>query len=53
MSTASIIVEMDSNKYKMYFRTIRQRAQAPNRKCSQGQALFCGWILGGARCGGG
>ena len=31
----------------MYFRTIRQKVDAPYRQCSRGQALFCKWIFGG------
>ena len=51
MGVASITVQMDSQEYNMYFRTIRQRAQAPGRKYSRGQALFCSWIFGGGHYG--
>ena len=47
MGVARILVEMDSREYNMYFRTIRQREQAPDQKCSRGQALFRSWISGG------
>jgi len=47
INMASIIGEMDSQEYSVYFRTIRQRVDAPDRKCSRRQALFRSWILGG------
>ena len=51
MGAAGIIVEMDSQEYNMYFRTIKQRAQAPGQKYTREQALFRSWILGGAHYG--
>jgi len=47
ISIASITVQMDSQGYNMYFRTITRRVDAPDRKCSRGQALFRSWIFEG------
>ena len=44
---ANIIIEIDSQEYNVYFRTIRQREYTPDPKCSRGQALFRKWIFGG------
>ena len=48
IAVVHIIIEVDSQEYNTDLRAIRQRAQAPDRKWSRGQALFCSWILGGA-----
>jgi hypothetical protein len=43
----NIIADMSSQEYNIYFRTISQRVDTPDRKCTRGQALFRSWILGG------
>ena len=47
IGVAHIIVDIGSQEYNMYFRTIRRRVDGPNRKCAQGHALFHSWIFGG------
>jgi hypothetical protein len=49
INMVSVIVEMSSQEYNMYFRTIRCSPDPPDRKCSRGQALYRSWILVGAR----
>ena len=51
MGAASIIAEIDSQEYSLYFSTIRQKVDAPYQKCSRGQALFRSWISGGGHYG--
>jgi len=41
MDMAHIIVEMHYQQYYTYYRPIRRRPDAPNRKGSRGQALSC------------
>ena len=40
IAVAHIIVDIGCQEYNMYFRIIRERVDAPDRKCSRGQALF-------------
>ena len=47
LSVAHIIVEMCSQEYNMYSRTIRQWVDAPDRKGARGQAVFRSWIYWG------